>query len=95
LTSVRSHAAAGQSADSAPPFSLGYRPSLDGLRGVSILAVMAYHVGLIRGGFLGVDIFFVLSGFLITTILADEWARSGTSASGSSTCGARCACFPP
>jgi peptidoglycan/LPS O-acetylase OafA/YrhL len=59
------------------PFSLGYQPSLDGLRGVSILAVMAYHIGLIRGGFLGVDIFFVLSGFLITALLTNEWTRSG------------------
>jgi len=60
------------------PFSLGYRPSLDGLRGVSILAVMSYHLGLIRGGFLGVDIFFVLSGFLITTLLTAERIRSGS-----------------
>ena len=49
-----------------PDYSLGYRPALDGLRGVAVLAVMAYHVGLIRGGYLGVDAFFVLSGFLIT-----------------------------
>jgi peptidoglycan/LPS O-acetylase OafA/YrhL len=61
----------------APDFSLGYRPALDGLRGVSVLAVMAYHVGLIRGGYLGVDAFFVLSGFLITALLVEERRRTG------------------
>jgi peptidoglycan/LPS O-acetylase OafA/YrhL len=61
----------------APDFSLGYRPGLDGLRGVSVLAVMAYHVGLIRGGYLGVDAFFVLSGFLITALLVEERRRTG------------------
>ena len=82
MTSAPSPEAPGQPAPPpAPPvvpFSLGYRPSLDGLRGVSILAVMSYHLGFIRGGFLGVDIFFVLSGFLITTLLTDEWIRSGS-----------------
>ena len=57
--------------------SLGYRPSLDGLRGISILAVMGYHSGLISGGYLGVDVFFVLSGFLITTLLVEEQQRRG------------------
>jgi len=57
---------------------LGYRRWLDGLRGVAILAVLAYHFDLLQGGFLGVDIFFVLSGFLITTLLADEWRRFGS-----------------
>ncbi len=57
--------------------SLGYRPSLDGLRGLSILGVMAYHSGLISGGYLGVDVFFVLSGFLITTLLVEEHQRQG------------------
>ena len=60
---------------------LGYRPALDGLRAVSILAVMAFHstflAGGLPGGFLGVDIFFVLSGFLITSLLIEEGAREG------------------
>jgi peptidoglycan/LPS O-acetylase OafA/YrhL len=62
-------------------FRLGYRPALDGLRGISILAVMFVHGGLFwmgRGGFLGVDIFFVLSGFLITALLMEEWAKTGS-----------------
>jgi len=56
---------------------LGYQPSLDGLRGVAVLAVMTYHSGLIRGGFLGVDMFFTLSGFLITRLLLQERAATG------------------
>jgi peptidoglycan/LPS O-acetylase OafA/YrhL len=60
------------------PFSLGYRPALDGLRAVAVLAVLTYHVGWIPGGFLGVDVFFMLSGFLITTLLCEEHARTGT-----------------
>ncbi len=58
-------------------FRLGYRPALDGFRGVSILAVMLYHTGIVSGGFLGVDMFFVLSGFLITTLLLEELATTG------------------
>jgi peptidoglycan/LPS O-acetylase OafA/YrhL len=58
-------------------FRLGYRPALDGLRGVSILAVMLYHTRLLPGGFLGVDVFFVLSGFLITSLLLEEHASTG------------------
>ena len=59
-------------------FRLGYRPSLDGLRGVAVLVVMAHHayVPFFRGGGVGVDIFFVLSGFLITSLLLEEWRRT-------------------
>jgi len=58
---------------------LGYRPALDGLRGVAIVAVLAYHFGVpgAGGGFLGVDLFFVLSGFLIGSLLAGELATTG------------------
>lgn len=58
---------------------LGYRPALDGLRAVAVVAVMLYHGGVswTAGGFLGVDIFFVLSGFLITSLLVKEWRRTG------------------
>lgn len=46
-----------------------YIPALDGLRAIAISGVLLFHTGLLPGGFLGVDIFFVLSGFLITSIL--------------------------
>jgi peptidoglycan/LPS O-acetylase OafA/YrhL len=51
--------------------------ALDGLRGAAVCAVIAFHFGWIRGGFVGVDVFFVLSGFLITAILHAEWTGSG------------------
>jgi len=67
-------------------FHLGHRPTLDGLRGIAILLVLGVHIGdlwpgigwRLRAGFLGVDIFFVLSGFLITSLLVEEYDRSGT-----------------
>ena len=55
----------------------GHARSLDGLRGVAVLSVLVYHTGLIRGGFLGVDVFFALSGFLITRLLIEEHAATG------------------
>jgi peptidoglycan/LPS O-acetylase OafA/YrhL len=59
--------------------TLGYRPALDGIRAVAVLAVIAYHFGYrwAPGGFLGVDVFFVLSGYLITSLLLVEHARTG------------------
>lgn len=58
---------------------LGYRPALDGLRAIAVLMVMGGHFGLpfLPGGFLGVDLFFVLSGFLITALLVEEWNGTG------------------
>lgn len=56
-----------------------YVPELDGLRALAVLAVVAFHAGQgpVPGGFIGVDVFFVLSGYLITGILARQYAASG------------------
>jgi peptidoglycan/LPS O-acetylase OafA/YrhL len=72
-------------ADAVRAATLADRPAtthirgLDGLRAVAVLSVLAYHAGLpwLPGGFLGVDLFFVISGFLITTLLLHERQRSG------------------
>ncbi len=54
-----------------------YLPGLDGLRALAVVAVIAYHLGWLPGGFLGVQVFFVLSGYLITDLLATQWEDHG------------------
>ena len=56
-----------------------YIPAIDGLRAVAVIAVMFYHLGFtwIPGGFLGVDLFFVISGYVITRLLLDSIEQSG------------------
>lgn len=61
-------------------YSRKYVPSIDGLRALAVLAVIAYHLNFswAKGGFFGVDIFFVLSGYLITNILLTQWEKTQT-----------------
>ena len=58
---------------------LPYVPGLDGLRAIAVLGVLVYHgaPSLVPGGFLGVEVFFVLSGYLITSLLLAEWRYTG------------------
>ena len=64
---------------------LPYQPALDGIRALAVSAVLAYprRFRLGRGGFLGVDAFFVLSGYLITSLLLTEWRRSSAASASS------------
>ncbi|MBL7498559.1 acyltransferase [Frankia sp. CNm7] len=55
----------------------GYNPALDGIRALAVLCVLVFHMDSLPGGYLGVDVFFVLSGFLITGQLLAEWDRTG------------------
>ena len=65
--------------ESRPPRT-GFRPDIEGLRAVAVLAVVLFHAGVpgIGGGFVGVDVFFVISGFLITGMLWREASTTGT-----------------
>lgn len=60
-----------------------YRPDIDGLRGVAVLMVVLFHAGLgFKGGYVGVDVFFVISGYLITGLLFKELDRGGIDLAG-------------
>ena len=64
---------------------IDYRPEIDGLRAVAVLSVIFYHAHItifetkiFKGGFIGVDIFFVISGYLITSIILKELTTTGS-----------------
>ena len=75
----RGTAAPAAGASSAHDYRLGYRPDIEGLRAVAVALVVAAHAGVswVQGGFVGVDVFFVLSGFLITGLLVQEIDTTG------------------
>ncbi len=68
------------SSGTSAPERTAFRPDIEGLRGISIAAILLFHAGLpfVPGGFIGVDVFFVLSGFLITGLIVREVTSTGT-----------------
>lgn len=70
----------GGHADTGPPARSGFRPDIEGLRAVAVLGVVLFHAAVpgVGGGFIGVDVFFVISGFLITGLLWREVSTAGT-----------------
>ncbi len=68
-----------------PAYKAGFRSDIESLRGLAVIAVVLYHAGFgpFSGGYVGVDVFFVLSGFLITGLIVDERVRSGSVGFGS------------
>jgi peptidoglycan/LPS O-acetylase OafA/YrhL len=78
--SAQRHVAAERAVDHRPVTGLPYLPGIDALRALAVLAVLLYHaqVSWLPGGFLGVDVFFVISGYLITSLLVTERAGTGT-----------------
>src|SRR4051794_13826051 len=60
------------------PATTEHIAALDGLRGLAVAVVLLFHAGHLTGGYLGVDLFFVLSGFLITRLLISEQRQRGT-----------------
>jgi peptidoglycan/LPS O-acetylase OafA/YrhL len=69
----------GTASPSAQPH-LGFRPDIEGMRAIAVTLVVLSHAGItsLEGGYVGVDVFFVISGFLITTLLLKELGRTGT-----------------
>ena len=55
-----------------------YRPEIDGLRALAVLGVALFHIGLpyFNGGYIGVDVFFVISGYLITSIIMNDISKN-------------------
>ncbi len=72
-------AAGAQAPGVATPAHRGFRADVEGLRALAVVLVLLYHAGLavVPGGFIGVDVFFVISGFLITSLLVREVERTG------------------
>jgi peptidoglycan/LPS O-acetylase OafA/YrhL len=75
----RSDNSANRNSDATKPRNIRHIPAIDGLRALAVIAVLLYHLGFnwIPGGFLGVDLFFVISGYVITRLLLDSIQRSG------------------